>query len=309
MTIGGRVAIWAAAALLLGAAHAKNGFDLSAVTIPADEILQGGPPKDGIPAIMSPVFTAGEDADFIGDDELVIGVVIDNDARAYPIKILNWHEVVNDDFNGMPVAVTYCPLCGSGVVFDANIDGQQHQFGVSGLLYNSDVLLYDRQSDSLWSQLLRRGVSGKYADTPLRALRAEHLPWGEWRRRYPGTKVLTTDTGEFRDYNQDPYAGYVGDRATFFPVKPSAPAEFHPKEWVLGVVIGDSAKAYPFSQLAKNDESQIRDKVGGEDITIHWNAETRSARAEWAGDNGAALRAFWFAWFAFHPDGEVFRAE
>ena len=160
MTIGGRVAIWAAAALLLGAAHAKNGFDLSAVTIPADEILQGGPPKDGIPAIMSPVFTAGEDADFINDDELVIGVVINNDARAYPIKILNWHEVVNDDFNGMPVAVTYCPLCGSGVVFDANIDGRQHQFGVSGLLYNSDVLLYDRQSD--WMNHGDRARGGRW---------------------------------------------------------------------------------------------------------------------------------------------------
>lgn len=290
-------------------AFAKNDFDLSNATIPADEIFHGGPPRDGIPSIDSPVFAAAEDATFMHGDDLILGIATDGIARAYPIKILNWHEIVNDEINGAPLAITFCPLCGSGVVFRAEKDGRRLQFGVSGLLYNSDVLLYDRQTESLWSQLLRRGVSGEYAGATLQTLPAEHTTWRDWRRRHPQTEVLTTDTGTVRDYDSDPYAGYDKSAATYFPVAPVAPEEFHPKEWVLGVVVGEAAKAYPFSQLAKHGAAEVRDTVGGQEVVIHWNAEERAARAEWQDGDGESLRAFWFAWFAFHPQTEIFRAK
>ncbi|MGI9296331.1 MAG: DUF3179 domain-containing protein [Gammaproteobacteria bacterium] len=293
------------------AADAKNGFDLSGATIPADEILRGGPPRDGIPSIDRPKFAAVEDAGFMREEDLVLGVAADGIARAYPIKILNWHEIVNDEIGGAPVAVTFCPLCGSGVVFRAEAaDGRRLQFGVSGLLYNSDVLLYDRQTESLWSQLLRRGVSGEYAGAKLRTVPAEHTTWRDWRRRHPQTEILTTDTGAARDYDADPYAGYDKSAATYFPASPAAPREFHPKEWVLGIVSGDAAKAYPFSQLEKNGAAEVLDAVDGREILIHWNAEDRAARVEWTdgGEGGESVRAFWFAWFAFHPQTEIFRA-
>lgn len=297
------------AAAVFGGAQAKNGFDLTAAAIPAAEILSGGPPRDGIPAIDEPVFTAAAAADFMHDDDGVLGVVVDGVARAYPIKILNWHEIVNDDINGMPFVVTFCPLCGSGVVFDAQIDGRRLQFGVSGLLYNSDVLLYDRQTDSLWSQLLRRAVSGEYVDTALRTLPVQHTTWRHWRQQHAATQILTTETGERRDYDSSPYDGYAESAALFFPVKPLAPQQFHPKEWVLGVQSGGDTKVYPFSELQKNGAAQVQDTVGGHNIIIHWHEQEWAAHAEWQTGDGNATRAFWFAWFAFHPETRIFVAQ
>ena len=300
------------AAAAAATAYAKNGFDLSAATIPTDEILRGGPPRDGIPSIDRPQFASAKNANFMRDDDLVLGVAIGNSARAYPIKILNWHEIVNDELEGAPLAVTFCPLCGSGVVFRAEDEnGRRLQFGVSGLLYNSDVLLYDRETESLWSQLLRRGISGEYADAVLRTLPAYHTTWRDWRNLHPQTEVLTTDTGAFRDYDVDPYKGYYESAATYFPATPEAPRKFHPKEIVLGIVAGDAAKAYPFSELEQNEKSKVRDVVNGREIIIHWNAEAQAARAEWPDkkQEGESVRAFWFAWFAFHPQTEIFQAE
>ena len=297
-------------AFFAATANAKNGFDLSGATIPADEILHGGPPRDGIPSIDRPKFAVAAAAAFMRDSDLVLGIEKNGSARAYPLKILNWHEVVNDEIGGAPVAITFCPLCGSGVVFYAAAeDGRRLRFGVSGLLYNSDVLLYDRETESLWSQLLRRGVSGEYAGAKLRTLPAYHTTWRDWRRLHPQTEVLTTDTGVARDYDSDPYAGYDKSAATYFPASPAAPREFHPKEWVLGVASGGEAKAYPFSQLQKHGAAEVRDVVGGEEVVIRWNAEARAARAEWKDGEGESVRAFWFAWFAFHPDTKIFRAK
>lgn len=126
----------------------KNGFNLSNSVIPITKVLSGGPPRDGIPSIDKPKFISASKADFLKDDDRVLGVLLDGDARAYPIRILNWHEIVNDDFSGQGVAVTFCPLCGSGIVYSADIEGKKRLFGVSGLLYNSDVLLYDRESET-----------------------------------------------------------------------------------------------------------------------------------------------------------------
>lgn len=302
------------AAFLAATADAKNGFDLNGALIPEEEILRGGPPRDGIPAIDNPQFAKAEEAAFLRGDDLILGVVVKGEARAYPIRILNWHEVVNDEIQGRKIAVTFCPLCGSGVVFDSarakNGDalaenGQALSFGVSGLLYNSDVLLYDRKSESLWSQLLRKAVSGKMKGKQLKALPAEHTTWEDWKSRYPNSLVLTAETGHDRDYNRNPYAGYGDSPDIYFPLA-NRSAEFHPKERVLGVFRGGEHKAYPFSELEKTGKEKIPDTVGGKQITVIWSPASQSARLQ--NETGEATTLFWFAWFAFHPQTKIYRA-
>ena len=292
-----------------GDAFAKNGFDLSEASIPAGEILQGGPPRDGIPSIDNPKFVGGDKAQ-LADDDLILGLAVNNDARAYPIRILNWHEVVNDDFGGLPTAITYCPLCGSGVAFVAQQGGKRMQFGVSGLLYNSDVLLYDRQTESLWSQLLRRAVSGEFVGATLASLPIQHTTWGDWRRQYPDSRALSADTGFSRDYRRDPYAGYDKERRQFFRLRPKR-LRLAFQRMGAGNRRQRRGQGLSVFRIKKHGEKTFSDRVGGRDIVLHWNAKARAARME-AGDNKPppeATRAFWFAWFAFHPQTKIFRAD
>lgn len=211
-----RTLLHATAALIAGLtmalsaqAQTMNGFDVSETLVPAEQIHHGGPPKDGIPAIDRPRFVAASRAGFLEPDDAVLGIMHRGDARAYPVRILNWHEVVNDRIAGQPVAVTYCPLCGSGVAFVAEHGGTVLNFGVSGLLYNSDVLLYDRATQSLWSQLMGRAISGSMKGAVLTALPLAHTTWAHWRTMHPSSRVLTPDTGYVRNYDRDPYAGYA----------------------------------------------------------------------------------------------------
>jgi len=169
--------------------HPMRAFDFSNASVPRAEIRHGGPAVDGIPAIRDPKFVSVEDADYLRDQDIVIGIVRNGDARAYPLRILVWHEIVNDDFGTLPVAVTYCPLCGTAMVFDRRAGGETRTFGVSGLLYNSDVLMYDHESKSLWSQLAMKAVSGPAVEAPLAWLPSDHMTWVAWRHRYPEGKV------------------------------------------------------------------------------------------------------------------------
>jgi hypothetical protein len=281
-----------------------NGFKVDRSLLPLDEIVRGGPPRDGIPAIDQPRFVAARRARLAPSDR-VLGVSHRGIARAYPVRILNWHEVVNDRFGDEPVAVTYCPLCGSGVVFSGRAGERALTFGVSGLLYNSDMLLYDRQTESLWSQLKFQSVTGPLIGSRLARLPVEHTSWQDWQRRYPHTEVLSFETGYPRDYGRDPYAGYERDPATFFPVSRSD-SRLDPKAWVLGVEVNGRHKAYPFSELEKAG-TVVRDSVAGTRITVHFDAKHRSARAvDDAGRDLAAVTAFWFAWAAFNPATDVY---
>ncbi|CAM4231728.1 DUF3179 domain-containing protein [Gillisia limnaea] len=185
----------------------KKGFDLGNASIPIAEIKDGGPPKDGIPSIDAPVFIKAQQASLKADDR-ILGVKENGIAKAYPINILNFHEIVNDNFNGKSVVITYCPLCGSGIAFDAEIDGKALEFGVSGLLYNSDVLLYDRLTESLWSQLEYKAVSGPMAGKELKILNTANTTWKNWKEKNPETLVLSEKTGFKRDYSLNPYPGY-----------------------------------------------------------------------------------------------------
>jgi hypothetical protein len=170
----------------------SSDFDLSKRSVPLDQILPGGPGKDGIPALLSPRFVRVLDATFLTDSDRVLGLDLAGDAKAYPVKILNWHEIVNDAVGGKQVVITYCPLCGSGIAFDATVQGKLHTFGVSGLLYQSDLLMYDHQSESLWSQIAMEAVAGPLTGTRLVPLFLEHTSWADWKAKHPTTVVLSS---------------------------------------------------------------------------------------------------------------------
>ncbi len=283
-----------------------NGFDLTGASVPLAAVQRGGPPRDGIPAIDKPRFVGAAQSG-LGDEDRVLGLFLDGIARAYPIRILNWHEVVNDRFGQQSVAVTYCPLCGTGMAFDAQVAGQALQFGVSGLLYNSDVLLFDRATESLWSQITQTAISGPRKGTRLQALALAHTSWADWRARHPATTVLSTDTGFARDYDRDPYAGYDKVQQLMFDVA-QRDDRLPLKEWVLGVQVGDVYKAYPFSVLARRVDGRgsLHDTVAGRRLRIDYSAQHHSAQVfDAQGALLPSLTAFWFAWFAFHPSTEI----
>ncbi|MEK6801700.1 MAG: DUF3179 domain-containing protein [Nitrospirota bacterium] len=285
--------------------HPTTTFDLTRHNVPLDQIVDGGPGKDGIPAILTPRFISAEDATFLQATDRVLGLERESDAKAYPIKILNWHEIVNDVVGGKPVVVTYCPLCGTGIAFDANVRGNPHTFGVSGLLYQSDLLMYDHQTESLWSQIGMHAVAGPLTGERLAPMFLEHTTWSEWRAAHPATLVLSTRTGSFRNYDDDPYLGYAERRDLMFDTTHFDPS-YHPKEWVVGVEIDGIAKAYPFSDLKKAG-TPVGDQVGGRAITVRFNQQSRSASVIDAdGTPLPSIMAFWFAWYAFHPDTHVF---
>ncbi len=294
--------------LLAGLLLGLGGWDYSKHSIPLNEITSGGPEKDGIPAIDRPRFVGAERADkkFMKASDRVLGLVMNGKKKAYPIKILNWHEIVNDRIGGRPVVVTFCPLCGTGMVFHARLPGRELNFGVSGLLYQSDMLLYDRATESLWSQIKKEAVAGPLTGTRLRLIPATQTTWSAWKKKHPDTLVLSTKTGHLRDYDRDPYAGYEQTASLMFGVSTRNKA-YHPKERVIGVEIAGSAKVYPFSELARA-KLPIEDVVGKKSIRILFDRKSKTAVIQdQAGKELPSVVGFWFAWFAFHPKGEVYQ--
>lgn len=302
--------------LLIGSINATaatmNGFDLDGALVPAKEILSGGPPKDGIPAIDKPVFIKASAAKTMHDDDRVLAITRHGISKAYPIRIMNWHEIVNDRFGEESIVVTYCPLCGSGIAFKADVAGKSLKFGVSGLLYNSDVLLFDRQTQSLWSQILSKAVTGSMKGNTLTAVPITHTSWADWRRLQPDTLVLSEDTGFKRDYEDNPYAGYDKREDIIFPVRFRAQG-YHPKEQVLGLKINGKAKAYPFLELAKGaGESPyiVKDSIEGQNITVRFDKKHKSAQAfDAQGNQIAGVTLFWFAWYTFNPQTAIYRVK
>ena len=284
----------------------KNGFVLDDALIPIRQILSGGPPRDGIPSIEQPRFVAAAEAGVRGTDR-ILGIERDGVAKAYPIAILNYHEIVNDSFGDEPIVVTYCPLCGTGMAFLAAIAGERRMFGVSGLLYNSDVLLYDRNSETLWSQLMLKAVAGPLKGTALEMVTVSHTTWGDWRRRHPETRVLAEDTGFRRNYRDDPYPGYASSRRVIFPVS-GRDRRYHPKERVVGLLVNGEAKAYPFIELDRAG-GVVVDVLGEQSVTVEFDAEHQTGRAvDEQGEELPIVIAYWFAWHAFYPKAEVFAA-
>src|ERR671915_2175275 len=188
--------------------------------VPVDQIVSGGPPPDGIPSIDDPKFISVQEADtHLEDSELVLGLNVNGDIRAYPLQILVWHEIVNDEVGGVPVAVTYCPLCFTNQVFNRTLEnGQILEFGTSGKLYNSNLVMYDRTTNSLWSQAMSQGIVGKLAGVKLERIPFDVAYWKEWKQLYPDSKVLSRDTGSARPYGADPYGDYYTNGDVLFPV-------------------------------------------------------------------------------------------
>ncbi len=289
--------------------------------IPKNEIYAGGPPKDGIPALTNPR-TVSAISSGLQPADRVIGVVIGGEPRAYPLRILNWHEIANDTLGGRDIAVTYCPLCDSAVVFDRRVDGEVREFGVSGLLYNSNVLMYDRQGDesaeSLWSQMMLKAVVGPAAE---RGLKLEVLPaqlttWSAWVARHPQTTSLSFQTGHRRDYGNNPYESYFTSNEMMFPVRPmgKSPNDYDSlpgKEPLLIVSFDGRLKGYPVSRLREAldaDASTVADTFAGRTLVFGAVDEARTTFEVYDGDGKPVPIAFSF-WFKFrtaHPDAEVF---
>lgn len=285
-----------------------NGFDLTEATIPVEEIHSGGPPRDGIPSIDEPKFEGAEAADkWLRDKDPVVSVELEGQARAYPLRILVWHEIVNDRFGDTPVAVTYCPLCGTAMVFKARVAGLRRTFGVSGLLFNSDVLMYDRETESLWSQLAMEAVSGPAVGKELELLSGEQMNWKAWKAAFPEGRVLSRDTGTSRNYGSSPYRGYERTERLMFPVRKYR-EDLRNKAWVAGLIIDGQPVAFPLSEL--EDFGTVKAKTGEAVLEITYDTEKDHLTA--STDNGEAplpvTRAYWFAWQAFYPETSLWRA-
>jgi hypothetical protein len=292
-------------------AESKNGFKLDDALIPPGEILPGGPGRDGIPSLEYPAFVSAEEADFLKSRDRILGIELNGVTRAYPIRILNYHEIVNDAIGGQAVVITFCPLCNSGIAFDAIVGRERLEFGVSGLLYNSDVLLYDRQTGSLWSQIKKMAVSGDMKGTALNAFPLTHTTWRDWVARHPDTEVLSDDTGYRRSYNVDQYSGYGRDSKLYFPVAHEN-SDYRRKSLVMGLEIDGHFKAYPFSELKKSPKVFV-DEFQGRSFEVQYDKRNETARIVGKDDNDGeewpTLISFWFAWYAFHPDTEVYTAD
>ena len=213
---------------------------------------------------LRPKFVGASAATFLKPTDSVIGVTLNDDSRAYPLAILDLHEVVNDTVGDTPIAVTYCPLCDSSVVFDRRIAGQQRELGVSGRLYNSNVLMYDRQAsdtESLVSQMMARGVSGPLANVSLARLPLEVTTWQSWLERHPSSKVLSPDTGFGRKYDRSVYSHYFESPQLMFAIEPMD-QRVAPKTRVLGVAAGGHHRAYPVERFLENAEGPVPQTLG-----------------------------------------------
>jgi hypothetical protein len=226
--------------------------DFSRHAVPLSEFVNGGPPRDGIPPIDRPRYDSVAATDrFLADPQPVISVQVGGAARAYPIQILVWHEIVNDRLGGVPIAVTYCPLCNSALVFDRRVGGRTLTFGTTGNLRGSDLVMWDRQTQSWWQQIGGQALVGALTGDRLGTVASETLSWGDFKRRFPGATVLSRHTGFDRDYGRSPYPGYDRpDTAPFLDDRPADP-RFPPKERVLAISIGRQSAVVPFSRLRR----------------------------------------------------------
>jgi hypothetical protein len=205
----------------------------------------------------------------------VLALEMKGDARAYPLQILMWHEIVNDVVAGVPVTVTFCPLCSSGIVFERVVNGTTLDFGTSGKLYKSDLVMYDRQSHSLWAQMEGRAIVGAYAGARLKLVPANTISFEEWRTAHPSGKVLSRDTGHSRNYGMNPYQSYDQPQLGPFLFQGRLDPRRPPKERVVGIKLGDSARAYPWPLLT--ERRVVHDRLADQDLVILYQPGTLSA--------------------------------
>jgi hypothetical protein len=243
--------------------------------------VSGGPPPDGIPPIDRPTFIPAASADFLDPREPILALAVDGEARAYPLQIMIWHEIVNDEVGTTPVVVTYCPLCNTGIAFARpKVRGRLLDFGTSGKLYRSNLLMYDRQTETLWVQASGEAVVGELAGIKLEFLPVQILSWRDWLDANPHGKVLSRDTGHERPYGQNPYPGYDGPGSTPFLFRGDLDPRLPPLARVLGVQVQDDAVAFTYEGLADGavgDSSVANATIGGIPVVVFWKRGTLSA--------------------------------
>jgi len=299
-------------------------------------------PRDGIPSIDNPKFAIASEADFVFDENIVVGVNYGNESKAYPLFILTWHEIVNDEIGGLPISVTYCPLCYTNQVFERTINGQITELGVSGKLYNSNLVMYDRLTESYWSQAIGLAIMGELTGTQLNKIPFDVMFWSDWKTLYPNTLVLTPETGHLRPYGSNPYSDYFKDPRVLFPLE-NKDERIPLKEVVLGFEFNEVSKAYRLVDV--ESKKIINDKVGDKEILIvstvplmgrafertvgeqslefewskdviidkqtqsQWNIEGKAISGPLEGEQLKRIvydPGFWFEWAAFHPETELY---
>jgi hypothetical protein len=236
-------------------------------SIDFDELIPGGPGKDGIPSIDHPKFVSQDEAaEWLQGREPVIALEVNGEARAYPIQILMWHEIVNDVLGGKSVVVTFCPLCYSAIVFDSRVRGDVHEFGVSGMLRHSDMIMYDRTTESLWQQFSGEALVGDYTGYELTIIPSQLISFEQFRESWDEAKVLSRETGHRRNYGNNPYAGYDDINNSPFLLREEVPGKIRPMEKVIGVRTENEVKGYTYS--VTRERKVLHDTVGCEPIVI-----------------------------------------
>ncbi|MCH8224721.1 MAG: DUF3179 domain-containing protein [Chloroflexi bacterium] len=264
--------------------------DFSLHTVPFNEILSGGPPRDGIPSIDHPKFISPETAnEWLSDQEPVISFQLNGDVKAYPLKILTQHEIVNDEVGGVPIVVTFCPLCNTALVFDRRLDGKVYEFGVSGNLRISDMIMYDRVTHTWWQQLTGEGIVGELTGYQLTFLPASIISFGDFKAAHPEGQVLSRDTGFARNYDRLPYAGYDRVDNPPFLFTGDLDGRLLPKERVAAMTVGGVDAAFPFTLL--NTERVVNYAVGGQDIVVFFKPGTLSVFASFVTGSPAEVGA------------------
>lgn len=287
--------------------------DFRKTTVDFSEIMSGGPPKDGIPAIDDPQFKPVSQISDLGEQEPVITLTVNGEAKAYPLRILMWHEIANDDIGGVPVTVTYCPLCNAAVVFDRRVNGRVLDFGVSGKLRHSDMIMYDRQTESWWQQFVGRGIVGEMTGVELKRLPARVIPFSAFKHSYPHGKVLVPSNPNARRYGENPYVKYDSSENPFlYRGRYDGPGQ------PLSYVVAVEKDAWLLDDLRKTGV------IEHGDLRLEWKEGMNSAldmgNIEQGRDIGFIMAqrntangyedilydtTFAFAFKAFYPDGSI----
>ncbi len=285
-----------------------------------DEIMSGGPPKGGIgvdrgiPALAAENinFVSVSEADeWIADNELVLALRYNGLERVYPLQILVWHEIVNDIIAGDAILVTYCPLCGTGIAYEGyiSVDGErvESRFGTSGKLYNSNLVMYDEETDTYWQQIDGKAISGELTGQELVEISIDTVVWRDWKKDHPNAEVLSQDTGMRRDYGRDPYGSYYEDSFLFFPVD-NEDGSVHPKTVVFGIEVDGVYKAYREDDLV--ELGSFTDVVAGRQVLVSRGRDGAVTFVDVeSGERYVKERGFWFSWYAFHPDTGLYEGE
>lgn len=283
-----------------------SGFVLQDLALPLEEMFLGGPARENIQPVDKPEFVQAREDDFLSGKDLVVGIAYNGIVKAYPARILNHHEIVNDKFGNIPVAVTYSPLSGSAAAYKAELNGQAQSFAVSAIVYNNNTLLFDRQSQSLWSQAIGQSVAGKTSGAAMEQIPAAWTTWDNWKALHPNTLVMNRNTGHSIDYAVDPYAEYEASRGIRYPLSKVNKA-MPLKEKVVGVEINGKYRAYPMFVLQAENRPLIADTFNGQELLIRYDKESKTALVtNVKGEIFPSKTGYWYTWFAFYPETDIY---